>query len=339
MRAAKAVAVALVLGPPALAAAVVREPDCAGLDAFDGSVLLHRDLQVLKASDDLPLAPDAAFTALAVRAVQTAGQHLQTFESKLEGQRREFHALREYLQKVQSKFGQHGSLFSDMQGLVPTGALDEADKSTGKKLLGMLKDDAFSQALHRSVHELDHALDSYSQRTDKHLSSLLLTSANTSEAELPRLINKFFAAQQHVIATVVERVQAALEKALEALPSEYAYVPVVAGPLLKQLSNYTNEQVARSVQQVADSNGTTFCEGMDAMLIDQVIPMLNETMLAMPTVELFAQSSVPAAASVMEVFVKELEDVSKTQLTPLRSKVRGWVDQACALMLAAAPTS
>lgn len=329
MQAAKAICSSLVFGTAVLTAAAAPGPDCS-VDTLDGSVLLHRDLQVLRASEELPLAPDAAISELAERAVKRASHHLQGFEAKMEAEQKEYKMMLEYLEKVRRSFGQTSTLFSELQGLMPAGVLDKADKATGVKLLGALTHEPFAKAVKDSIKDFSLQIDSYSQRTEKQMSNLRVASAKSSEAELPNLINSFFATQQHIIASVLDQMETSLEKAIRAIPEEYSYLSAFAGPMVSKLSSSI-------MNRVTVTNATTFCGDMDGMLVDQFMPMLNETALAGPVVDQFAKANLPAVAPVVAMFAKDLAVVSKTKLTPLRAKVRSWAEQTCALVIAASP--
>jgi len=335
----KALRIFLVPWLPTLGAAVPGT-DCAGLDAFDGSVLLHRDLQLhAPAIAHLPLTPSEAFSELAHRAVLRASEHTQTFETRMEAERKEIQALREYLEKVYQEFGKPGTFFGELHGLLPAGPAGDADRKMGERFLVLLRDDAFAKALHTGVQDVGRAVLSYSSRTEKRVQQLLLSSANTTEEQLPQLINSFFLAQQHIVSTLVEKMESSLQKVLFAIPEEHSYIQLAAGPLLKELVDRTSKRVAREVGQITGTNGTSFCAGADAELVEQVLPMMNATVRAMPALEAFAQSNMPDVAPAVKKVVKQLTEVSRPALASLQKQARGWTEQVCSLVAAASPAS
>lgn len=310
------------------------------VDAFDGSVLLHRDMQLHSpAVGRLPLSPSAAFSELAHRAVLRAGHHLQGFESKLEAERKEIEALRLYVEKVLNNFGKRDSIFGELRGLLPAGDLAEEDREMGVKFLALLRDEAFAKAMHAGVQEMGRALAAFSSRTEKRVSELVTASASSSEAELPQLINKFFGVQQHIASTLVEKMETGVQQVLFAVPEEYSFVATFAGSLIKQLVNATNERVAHDVELIAKTNGTRFCGELDLMLTDQVLPLANDTMHGVSLVETFAQSNIPDVVPVVQKMTKQVTGIAGSVLASLARDSRAWADQICSLIVAASPAS
>uniref|UniRef100_A0A7S2EXY1 Uncharacterized protein n=1 Tax=Alexandrium andersonii TaxID=327968 RepID=A0A7S2EXY1_9DINO len=308
----------------------------------DGSALLHKDFHVHSPAASarlLPLTPSQAFAELWHRTALRADRHLQTFEVKMEAERKELQALKDYLEKVHSNFGKHSTIFAQLRGLLPGGTPDEEDRAMGAKFLGLLKDEAFSKELLRAFNSAGKSIASYVERTGRSVADLHLKSANSTEENLGVLIGKFFKVQQHIFRTMTEKMDNDLDKVLLVLPSNYSFLADAAGSLLKQLASSTHEHVAHQIKRMTDSNGTEFCGNYDTVLTTEVLPLMNDTLQAVSHLEAFAQSTVPEVMPVVQKLSKQAADISRGALAAVSKESQKWSDQLCSLILAAAPMS
>lgn len=310
---------------------------CTGaVSLIDRSSLLAHDLDTVPAAASgkiLPLDPSQALAELVHRAVTRAADILQDFETKMEEERKEVVSLKEYSQQVEKNYGVKGSLFGEVKGFMPVGQMDEGDKKMATKLLGLLKDEAFAKALKHGMTSAGKSLQTYFTRTQKAMADVRKRSANMTESQLAAQINSFFEMQQHVIGNIVDKVQDDLMKALLAAPDEYRYLAGFAGPLMKQFANTTNDRVALHVQRIIASNGTVFCDEVDDMLSKQVLPLMNDTVSAVPTLELHAKAIMPEVLPEVQRISKQVSEIFSSILTSLTKEGAKWSEQLCSLVV------
>mmetsp|Transcript_7459 Transcript_7459/g.17677 ORF Transcript_7459/g.17677 Transcript_7459/m.17677 type:complete len:336 (+) Transcript_7459:108-1115(+) len=309
-------------------------------DTFDGSAFIHRNMHVLTAASSSSPNAASSLSQLAHRLVLKASDRLQNFETKLEAERKELQQLRDYVGKVRKTFGHRGTLFSKLHGLLPAGQSDEADRMIFVRLLGLLKHREFAKVFYTAISDIGRAVAAYTMRTDKRVDDLVLASANTTEQELPQLIKKFFLVQQHIVSGVINKMEYSFQRVLLSLPEDFNFLAGAAGPLLKQLGDTAEARVANETQRIVNSNGTQFCGVLDVMLIQQVLPMVNQTVNFMPMAEIFAEENAEEVSGEVKKIVAKLKDISGSLLTSLKKQANVWTEKVCGLIgvVAAAPS-
>mmetsp|Transcript_50374 Transcript_50374/g.146156 ORF Transcript_50374/g.146156 Transcript_50374/m.146156 type:complete len:352 (-) Transcript_50374:144-1199(-) len=317
--------------------------------APDASALVQREVQLLHSEAELGprnslgpryrlgpryhrahLSPQLARTLLNTALSQVHMQmisHEDTLEEELDLGLR----LRKYLSKLTSTLGRRGTLFAEVAGIFPTGQMDEADRGAAMLLLGLLRNKTFASALAGGLKAISGTVNAYRWRTEKRVASLVVASANATDQKLPQLVKDFFGNQHSMLRGFVKDVEKGLRSTLAALPSEYGPLTKIGGNMVSQLISHAQGVLANNTEAIVESQGGKFCDGLDVMMADELLPLANQSVAALSSVDAFAREALPEVANETAKIGKVVSSLS-TGLTLLHDESTSWIERICGLV-------
>lgn len=307
----------------------------------DAAVLVQREVQThgATANESLQrtgrhLTPESTrgmFTGM----VAQLYKQLKDTEVELVEQRAAANAVNQYVRKVKATLGRRGTLFSDVAGLMPVGPMDDADKSLAIALLGLLTDKNFASTLVGSLNSAASEISTYRFRTAKKVKDLVVESATATDSKMSKLLKDFFGNQHHLLGSFTKTLEKSMRNSLAALPSNYSVTAKVANGLVDELVNHMNAVLDRNTEILVESNGGKFCGGIDLMLMDDLLPIANQTILSLNGSDAFAAANMPEASPGLAQLLEALSGIS-TGLTKVHSEAVSWIERVCGLVGAAA---
>mmetsp|Transcript_11995 Transcript_11995/g.28116 ORF Transcript_11995/g.28116 Transcript_11995/m.28116 type:complete len:331 (-) Transcript_11995:38-1030(-) len=263
---------------------------------------------------------------------------LQTHQDTLEEQRERADRLNRYVDKVKLSLGRKGTLFADMNGLVPAGPMDEADQEVARMLLGLFRTKHFAMAVLQGVEDIGQAVRQYRWRSEKKVADLVVASADTTEDQLPRLLQSFFANQHHLISDFLATVRKGLTSSIEALPANHTFMNTVAGQAAEQILGAAMDELHNSSEIIMSSHGVKFCGHLGVQFTTQFLPVANQTVNALGAVCTSASASNQndtELAKPLTLIAEALSEVSQA-IAVLAEETSSWVEKVCGLVGASA---
>eukprot|EP00420_Gonyaulax_spinifera_P028096 CAMPEP_0197897682 /NCGR_PEP_ID=MMETSP1439-20131203/42314_1 /TAXON_ID=66791 /ORGANISM="Gonyaulax spinifera, Strain CCMP409" /LENGTH=316 /DNA_ID=CAMNT_0043518325 /DNA_START=72 /DNA_END=1019 /DNA_ORIENTATION=+ len=272
----------------------------------DGAALIQSGLQPRSGDSSSP----GLHAAYARRGVQKFGEYLQRLEKTLEIERKAVQGVKDYISKLRSELGKHGTFLSETAGFMPAGKMDTIDVEVAASLLQLFRDAGFDKAVHTSVQDLGNAMTAFALRTEKRVTDLVVSSANATEKDMAPLIRGFFETEQHIVMGLIERIADDVRKLLVALPEEFSFIPGFLDPVLTRLVNETGKVVEERTKVIMNSNGAQFCGSMDEAIVNDVIPLVNQTLSVVPGLEGFAETHLPEVTPEVKKVIVDFATIS-----------------------------
>jgi len=310
------------------------------LAAADASALVQREARLQRSAGDLSpqvwrfkrmrLTPRLARTILRTAVSQVQAQ-LQEHEETLDGQLSAARAVNQYVHKVKSVLGRRGTLFGEVAGLMPKGQLDEADRAVAMALLGLFRNETFSSAVINGIKGLSEQVTQYRWRNTKHVAELVVQSANATDKKLPQLLKGFFGNQHHVMSSALKAADKSLRTILAALPENYTVMAEIGSSTVDQLIGHAQQALQNNTEAILQTHGSKFCGGLDLMMSEDLLPIANQTVLALRGADTFAQANMPEVVPQVTKLLKALSGLSDA-LTKVRSETGSWIERVCGLV-------
>mmetsp|Transcript_83466 Transcript_83466/g.260643 ORF Transcript_83466/g.260643 Transcript_83466/m.260643 type:complete len:337 (+) Transcript_83466:106-1116(+) len=307
----------------------------------DVSALVQREVQLLQSSGHFAfqregsrLSPQMMRTF--VRSIISQLQkQLQDTEVELEHQRAAAVAVNQYVRKVRSTLGRRGTLFGEVAGLMPAGELDDIDRTVAVALLGLLREKNFTDALVTNLKGLANEITTYRWRAAKRVTDLVVESANATDSKLPSLLKSFFGNQHHLLSSFSKSLEKGMRMSLALLPSNYSFTGSIARSLVDELVDHMNGVLDNNTEISVRSNGGKFCGGIDIMLMEDLLPLANATVMSLHGADAFATANMPEVVPQVTEVLKALSSIS-SGLTKVRAEAGSWIEHVCGLVGAVA---
>jgi len=263
------------------------------------------------------------------------GRQLKEYQAVQQGQRDETRQINAYVDKLRYGFGRKGTLFSEVQGFLPAGQMDEEDRKMGAMLLASFRHKAFVRELRKGLADLERETSSLVERTGKKVAELMQRSSTANTEELSALVIDFFKKENHVLGSYLEKVAGPAKAMLAALPGHGTPTGQIAADLLAKLVAHASAALNNGTQAIVASKGAKFCGGMDIFFLDQVVPALNRTAGALPKLEEFARAEAPDVAKDVRRYSQRLASVLTSLSAKLGAQAQDWFEKVCGLQGAA----
>jgi len=312
----------------ALACLVCHLTVCQVAAILDGPALIQRELKVSQ-----PPAFRISPKTMVQKAVFTFDKKLEDYvqqhESDLNKTRSMIDFAEKYVSRMSPQFVQQphsnmDAVFADLS--------NEVDADISVQLLRNLRDPVFLNAARKGLNDISKNVKTFSLRTEKRVTDLILASETMPQAQLAEQVSAFFEKEIHIINSVVETLANSFTGILTASPGYEAVVGDIARPLVDRFKNYTASRLDNMYHSYVDSKGSSFCESPLVEFTREYIPVLEHIKDKVPLIEAFAQAKVADVATVASELIRNFAKSMTSLAARLREDIRLSAKKICAVI-------
>jgi len=293
---------------------------CQASAGFDAEALVQQDLRFSQAPGKVRISPKTVVKQVITHLSTQLDDYVEKHEEDLNKTRSMLQFARKYASRASSK----PTILADLT--------NEADAEVATMLIGFLREPAFFKAASTGMKNMVKTLSTFSLRTEKRVSDLILASETALPGELPRHVDTFFAKEVHIVEDVIKAFFDDVVAMMRVAPGYEAVVGDVMTPLVAKMRASASVRLGALLHSYVDSKGSSFCEKPLFEFTKEYIPALAEVKDKIPLLEAFVQMRAPDVAPKASELLQTFGQMTSNLAKRLRDDIRITAQKVCGIL-------